>query len=284
MPDRFSRDLTDEDALGQDVEDQSSGQSSAQSHDTSFANDTSRYDSEWDNTDHDFGTSSAALDWSCSNDFMSDLPAHGRETMMTDDNWEDWLDRRKSALQIASSSTVTLKATFDQVPDAEDTEDQSIPSTTPLERSPLHSPRSPVALTPFVEAVSPTSSLQSLLEREVISSDTLSHATASSAVLGTAASSTEPCQQPNHDLAVFGDGNPGDDSWLPHTGQRRESSEPCPVDSTVKRSSSIPKLKKKKIASAEKRTTLWTKTQPSWDQFGGSGSWSTGEEGCLGGF
>lgn len=277
--------MTDEDALGQDAEDQASGESSAQAHNTSFANDTSGDDSEWDRTNHDFGTSSAALDWSCSNNFMSDLPVHGRETMMTDDNWEDWLDQRKSALQIASSSTATLKATFDQIPDAEDTEDQSTPGTTPLERSPLGSPGSPVTLTTFVEAVSPTSSLRSLLEREVISSAALSHTTASSAVSSTAASSAESCQQLNHDLAVFGDGNPGDDSWLPHTGQRRESFEPCHGDSAVSRSSSMPKLrKKKKIASAEKRTTFWTKTQPSWDQFGGSDSWSTGEEGCLGGF
>jgi hypothetical protein len=33
--------------------------------------------------------------------------------MMTDDNWEDWLDQRKSACQLDSASTVTLKATFE---------------------------------------------------------------------------------------------------------------------------------------------------------------------------
>lgn len=41
--------------------------------------------------------SAAALDWSCSNDFISTVPTEGHDPIgTTDDNWEDWLDRRKS--------------------------------------------------------------------------------------------------------------------------------------------------------------------------------------------
>lgn len=285
MPDRYSRDLTDEDECGEDVQNYATEQSLADS----FTGEASGDDSEWGTSalSVDFDTSAAALDWSCSNDFMSAVPAHEYETAMTEDNWEDWLDQRKSACQIASSSTATLKATFDGT---SNTEDLSTPMNTPLDCSPLESPASEVHPAvdacdmPVVEAASPAGSLQSQLEREAISSDTLSHTTASSAGPSTFASTATSCHQATHEVTIANDGVGHDESWLPHSSEHKEPLELCQEEPTVKRTNSIPKLKKKKkSATAEKRTTLWTKTQPTWDQFG-SDSWSTGEEGCLGGF
>jgi hypothetical protein len=283
MPDRFSRDLTDEDEFSLDAQDQAT-ERSLQIHDQPFVTlpeENSADHSEWGATAVSVDAA-AALDWSCSNDFTSDVAA--QHANMTDDNWEDWLDSRKSACAVASSSTATLKATFDEVCHAEDL---STPMNTPLDCSPLASPSIGVDQTepaydiPTAEAVSPTCSLQSLLEREAISSDALSHTTASSAGPSTYDSAGTSYHRATSDLHIASDGLVRDESWLPHCG---ESAEVCTEEPTVKRTNSIPKLKKKKkAASAEKRTTLWTKTQPTWDQFG-SDSWSTGEEGCLGGF
>lgn len=283
MPDRFSRDLTDEDEFSYDAQDQAP-EHSLQAHAQPFVVAEALADhSEWCASELE---STAALDWSCSNDFMSDVAV--QHANMTEDNWEDWLDSRKSsACADASSSTATSKATFEEVSHADDL---STPKNTPLDRSPLASPciegdqTEPAYNTPTADAVSPTCSLQSLLEREAISSDALSHTTASSVGPSTYHSADMSQQREASEIHVAGDGFDLDNSWLPHCGERTKSTEVCAEETTVKRTNSIPKLKKKKkAASAEKRTTLWTKTQPMWDQFG-SDSWSTGEEGCLGGF
>jgi hypothetical protein len=121
---------------------------------------------------------------------------------------------------------------------------------------------------PAAESQSPTSSLQSLPEQEAISSDTLSHTTASSVVLGTATSFASSCELQPQEEIVYGENNSGDDSWSLHASKGSGPRESAREDLATRPLNSIPKLKKKKkTASADKRTTLWTKTQSTWNHF-----------------
>lgn len=233
--------------------------------------------------------SAAALDWSCSNDFLSTLAAEGHDPVETDDNWEDWLDRRKSPCQLnTSSSTATLKASFEE---GSGSDPLLTPTNTPLDRSPFESPSVESCPGESSDFLSPAPqrapcSLQTHLEKEdkSVLSDAPSHTTTGSVGPSGSNSQTPSDTQFLPQEMVSEDGPDLPESWLPHSSSRHTSYGSSSEATTTKSSTSVPKLKKKKkTVSSEKRTTLWTQTQSTWDQFG-SDSWSTGEEGCLGGF
>jgi hypothetical protein len=289
MPERGSRDLSEEEesylisqeeAAAWQAGHIAASSSSSITSDTQSAEYVDLY--EYPVVDRDC-ESDAALDWSCTNDFLSTVPAEGHDPIETDDNWEDWLDRRKSPCVLhSSSSTTTLKATFAE---SSCSDPLLTPTNTPLDRSPFESP--PAETQPGDEAcyIPVPDTLQTLLDKQdaAISSDTVSHMAASSfgtSTFGsTAASDPQFGSQPG-----FAAGESADlESWLPHVSNRKSQELSSEAISMVP-STSIPKVKKKKkTVSSEKRTTLWTQTQSTWGQFG-SDSWSTGEEGCLGGF
>ncbi|KAJ9091038.1 hypothetical protein QFC19_009275 [Naganishia cerealis] len=251
----------------------------------------------------------AALAWSCSSD-LTEIYGGVHNPSEADDNWEEWLDRRKTSCNLTtSSSTDTLKAAFGQSTAMSDS--LLTPTNTPLEQSPLHSPslnrysdvgEVPSYTSTVSTAGSDTSSLLTLLEQEDMAtvSDTPSlAATASSGDCSTADLNTVKDVQPTPQYMDVTDDSDDMQSWLPHPNNRKkdfgvtETSSEISTNTALSTSSSatttttsIPKLtkkKKKKSVSSEKRTTLWTQTQSSWGRFG-SDSWSTGEEGCLGGF
>jgi hypothetical protein len=228
--------------------------------------------------------SAAALDWSCSNEFLSTVPNEVHDPISTDDNWEDWLDRRKSPCVLhSSSSTTTLKASFDE---SSGSDPLLTPTNTPLDRSPFESPPEVTSAREASCYMTVPDTLQTFLDKQdaAISSDPYLHQAASSFGTSTLGSTTasDP-QRGSQPEAIVGESNDLE-SWLHHVSGRTSPQEASSEATSIKPLTTIPKLKKKKKAvSSEKRTTLWRQTQSTWNQFG-TDNWSTGEEGCLGGF
>ncbi|KAJ9120133.1 hypothetical protein QFC22_003031 [Naganishia vaughanmartiniae] len=254
-----------------------------------------------------YDETAAALTWSCSN-ALSGVSGDSREPCDMDDNWEEWLDRRKTSCNITSSSSAdTLKATTGE---SWVTSDSLLtPTNTPQAQSPLHSPRVnvygdegevPFYTKPGSRAGPYTCSMQPRLEQEDTSAVSDAPSLANTASSGECSTTQLDTVKDVHISAHSADlsNDSGDmQAWLPHANNRKKdfsigetsseiSSNTSAGTSTAATvtTNSIPKLKKKKKGvSSEKRTTLWTQSQSTWGQFG-SDSWSTGEEGCLGGF
>lgn len=256
-----------------------------------------------------YNDAAASLAWSCSNAF-SELSGDAHEPCDNDDNWEEWLDRRKTSCNLTSSSSAdTLKASTGELQATSDS--LLTPTNTPQEQSPLYSPQlnmygddgeSSFYTKPSSAASSYTCSMQSRPEHEETATVSDAPSLATTASSGDC-STTELNTVKDIQLSIYSGGFSDDSgdmqAWLPHANNRKKessvaetssesssntaSSAPASTTATIT-TNSIPKLKKKKKSvSTEKRTTLWTQSQSTWGRFG-SDSWSTGEEGCLGGF
>lgn len=281
MPERGSRDLSEEEESHLSQEEAAAWQAGHLAAASSAANSHSVEDSglrDFPVVDRDF-ESAAALDWSCSNEFFSTVPTEVHDPISTDDNWEEWLDRRKSPCVLhSSSSTATLKASFDE---SSGSDPLLTPTNTPLDRSPFESPPVETSGGDASSFITVPHTLQTFLDKQdsALCGDDIHPRQAASSFGNSTFSSTttSDTQIGSQSEAIIGE---PEDSESGRASPQESNSEATSAKSLA----NIPKLKKrKKAVSSEKRTTLWTQTQSTWGQFG-SDSWSTGEEGCLGGF